>query len=90
MKQENQDIVSRHLWIGNIGTEVTEKDIIQEFKAFGEIESLRVLPDKHCAFVNFVNEKSAVDAKAKLFGTILGSQYIVINFRTVTDNKFIC
>jgi len=72
---------SRVLWVGNIGKDVTEEDLKSEFEAYGEIESVRILRDKYCAFVNFTEESNAKEAKRRLHNTIIGRQYISINYR---------
>jgi RNA recognition motif-containing protein len=72
---------SRVLWVGNIGPDVSEQELEQEFGQFGKIESLRILHNRFCAFVNFELEEAALNAKKNLHGTIIGSQYIVIHFR---------
>lgn len=82
----DEEEACRVLWVGNIGPEVTEKDLEQEFSQFGKLESLRILHDRFCAFVNFEEEKSAREAKKHLQGTIIGSQYILINYRK-TEGK---
>jgi len=72
---------SRVLWVGNIGPEVTEEELSQEFGQFGKIESIRILHNRYCAFVNFEDEEAAKTAKQALHNTIVGSQYIVIHYR---------
>jgi len=85
--EDNEDETpSRVLWVGNIGPEVSEEELTQEFTAYGKLESLRILHDRFCAFVNFEEEECAKRAKAGLNGTIIGSQYIVINYRKA-DSK---
>jgi len=72
---------SRVLWVGNIGPEVTEDELRAEFAPFGKIESIRILHNRFCAFVNFEEEAAAKQAKEQLHNTIIGSQYIVIHYR---------
>jgi RNA recognition motif-containing protein len=67
--------------VGNIGTDVTEAELTEEFEQFGPLESVRILHDRFCAFVNFAVEEDAIAAKHGMQGQILGSQYIVVNFR---------
>lgn len=74
---------SRTLWVGNIGPDVSEQELEQEFSQFGKLESIRILHDRFCAFVNFEEEICARKAKTTLQGTIIGSQYVVINYRKV-------
>jgi len=85
--EDNEDETpSRVLWVGNIGPEVSEDELTAEFTAYGKLESLRILHDRFCAFVNFEEEECAKKAKSGLNGTIVGSQYIVINYRKA-DSK---
>jgi RNA recognition motif-containing protein len=60
---------------------VTEQELKEEFEQFGPLESVRILHDRFCAFVNFITDEDAVAAKQGMQGQILGSQYIVVNFR---------
>jgi len=83
----DSDVPSRILWVGNIGPDVSEDELTQEFAQFGKLESLRILHDRFCAFVNFEEEIHARKAKASLQGTIIGSQYIVINYRKVDSSR---
>ncbi|KZS99011.1 hypothetical protein SISNIDRAFT_480598 [Sistotremastrum niveocremeum HHB9708] len=54
---------SRSLWIGNLDPTFTSEDLIRVFARYGAIESLRLLPEKECGFVNFVDQGDAVRAK---------------------------
>ncbi|KAI3353502.1 hypothetical protein L3Q82_020022 [Scortum barcoo] len=64
--QQDQSGSCRSLWVGNITLEVTDKDLWDLFKIFGEIESIRVLHERFCAFVNFKNANMAAKALEKL------------------------
>ncbi|XP_053275669.1 uncharacterized protein LOC128437510, partial [Pleuronectes platessa] len=70
----------RSLWVGNITVEVTEKDLWDLFKTFGEIESVRVLHQRFCAFVNFKNANTAARALEKLQWVELGSTKLVMRY----------
>jgi RNA recognition motif-containing protein len=82
---EADETPSRILWVGNISNEVSENDLENEFGQFGKIESLRILHNRYCAFINFEEEEPAKRAKQSLNGAILGGQYIVVNFRKVNS-----
>jgi len=71
---------SRALWIGNISDEVTEDELLSEFQRYGTIESIRVLRQKTCAFVNFMTAEEASNALHALQGKKLGNMAIKINF----------
>ncbi|XP_059188188.1 stress-induced-phosphoprotein 1-like isoform X2 [Centropristis striata] len=68
------------LWVGNITLEVTEKDLLDLFKMFGEIESIRVLHERFCAFVNFKNANMAAKALDKLQGVEMGGSKLVLRY----------
>lgn len=41
LNAQNQDVqVSRTLWVGNIGPDVTEQELFDEFSNFGDLEVL--------------------------------------------------
>ncbi|XP_040002451.1 RNA polymerase II-associated protein 3-like isoform X2 [Xiphias gladius] len=77
---QDQSGSCRSLWVGNITLEVTEKDLWDLFKMFGEIESVRVLHERFCAFVNFKNATMAAKALEKLQGVELGSSKLVMRY----------
>ncbi|KAI5606325.1 tetratricopeptide repeat protein 31 isoform X2, partial [Silurus asotus] len=54
------------LWVGNVTTDLTEKHLWDLFKNHGEIDSIRVLHERFCAFVNFKNASMAARAMEKL------------------------
>lgn len=66
---------------------MTEEELMEEFCQFGPLESVRILHDRFCAFVNFEEEDDAVAARHGMQGQIIGSQYIVVNFR---QSKSVC
>uniref|UniRef100_UPI0037E9B5C9 stress-induced-phosphoprotein 1-like isoform X2 n=1 Tax=Semicossyphus pulcher TaxID=241346 RepID=UPI0037E9B5C9 len=78
--QQDQSGSCRSLWVGNITLEVTEKHLWDLFKMFGEIESIRVLHERFCAFVNFKNANMAAKALEKLQGAELGSCKLVMRY----------
>ncbi|XP_029283169.1 hsp70-Hsp90 organizing protein 3-like isoform X2 [Cottoperca gobio] len=78
--QQDQSGSCRSLWVGNITLEVVEKDLWELFKMFGEIESIRVLHERFCAFVNFKNANMAAKALEKLQGAELGSSKLVMRY----------
>lgn len=47
---------------------------------FGEIESIKVLHERFCAFVNFKNANMAAKALEKLQGVELGSNKLVMRY----------
>ncbi|XP_076584859.1 uncharacterized protein LOC143319633 isoform X1 [Chaetodon auriga] len=77
---QDQSGSCRSLWVGNITLEVTEKDLWDLFRMFGEIESIRVLHERFCAFINFKNANMAARALEKLQGAELGSSRLVMRY----------
>ena len=45
---------TRSLWIGNLDANVTAQDLMDNFSLYGLIETVRMLPEKDCAFVKYV------------------------------------
>ncbi|XP_042690625.1 tetratricopeptide repeat protein 31-like isoform X1 [Centrocercus urophasianus] len=58
------------LWVGNITFKVTKKALQSCFGRFGQIQSIRLLPEKRCAFINF-HQKAAAEAA---YGAMLGAE----------------
>ncbi|XP_036403360.1 uncharacterized protein zgc:123010 isoform X1 [Megalops cyprinoides] len=68
------------LWVGNVTAELTEKHLRDLFKTFGDIDSIRVLHERFCAFVNFKNANMAARALEKLHGVELENTRLVIRY----------
>ncbi|XP_022052725.1 stress-induced-phosphoprotein 1 isoform X1 [Acanthochromis polyacanthus] len=68
------------LWVGNVTTELTEKHLWDLFKMYGEIESIRVLHERFCAFVNFKNANMAARAMEKLNGYCIENTRLVVRY----------
>jgi protein JSN1 len=61
---------SRSLWIGNLDSNTTGQELMRVFAPYGAIESLRLLPEKECGFVNFVEINDAVRAREDVLGRL--------------------
>ncbi|XP_047207377.1 tetratricopeptide repeat protein 31 isoform X2 [Girardinichthys multiradiatus] len=68
------------LWVGNVTTEITEKHLWDLFKMHGDIESIRVLQERFCAFVNFRNANMAARAMEKLNGYCIENTRLVVRY----------
>ncbi|XP_029376949.1 stress-induced-phosphoprotein 1 isoform X2 [Echeneis naucrates] len=68
------------LWVGNVTTELTEKHLWDLFKMYGEIDSIRVLHERFCAFVNFKNANMATRAMEKLNGYCIENTRLVVRY----------
>ncbi|GAB5589757.1 hypothetical protein Unana1_04657 [Umbelopsis nana] len=74
---------TRSLWFGNVDPALTVPELIQIFSPYGPIESARVLPDKECAFVNFVHIDDALRAKDDFGSNLassLGGSFVKVGF----------
>ncbi|CAN9499810.1 unnamed protein product [Ophioblennius macclurei] len=68
------------LWVGNVTTELTEKHLWDLFKTYGDIDSIRVLHERFCAFVNFKNASMAARAMEKLNGHCIENTRLVVRY----------
>nr|XP_019048935.1 pumilio domain-containing protein c [Kwoniella bestiolae CBS 10118]OCF27865.1 pumilio domain-containing protein c [Kwoniella bestiolae CBS 10118] len=56
-------VPTRSLWIGNLDVNATSDALLHVFAPYGAIESVRMLPEKTCAFVNFMEKTDAIRAR---------------------------
>ncbi|ORX35343.1 hypothetical protein BD324DRAFT_632481 [Kockovaella imperatae] len=56
-------VPTRSLWIGNLDVGATSAALLHVFAPYGAIESVRMLPEKTCAFVNFMEKGDAIRAR---------------------------
>ncbi|GAA5965788.1 hypothetical protein JCM21900_004990 [Sporobolomyces salmonicolor] len=63
---------TRSLWVGNLDPKTTPADLQQVFAPYGAIESLRLIPEKECGFVNFVSVADAMRAKEDVLNRLGG------------------
>ncbi|GLG96911.1 Uncharacterized protein GBIM_03784 [Gryllus bimaculatus] len=68
------------LWVGNVSQEVTEKQLIEMFSKFGVVLSVRLLPEKYCAFINFRDKSSPGPAMKSLQNRELGGERLLIRY----------
>ncbi|KAL0964620.1 hypothetical protein UPYG_G00326540 [Umbra pygmaea] len=68
------------LWVGNVCPELTEKHLWDLFKTYGDIDSIRVLHERTCAFVNFKSINMAAEAMEKLNGYNIENNRLVIRY----------
>ncbi|KAK3599443.1 hypothetical protein CHS0354_036459 [Potamilus streckersoni] len=79
------------LWVGNVLPEVNEKKLQQMFSRYGPVKSVRCLPEKYCAFVNFATKEAAGKAMKCLQGQDCYGQKLLIKFPDnpiVSDGNF--
>ncbi|CAN0010233.1 unnamed protein product [Lampetra fluviatilis] len=68
------------LWIGNVTSNVTEKAIMDLFKRYGTIRSVRVMHERYCAFVNYTNGEAAAKAMSALQGCEVANTKLLIKY----------
>eukprot|EP01080_Neovahlkampfia_damariscottae_P007409 gene7409-11732_t len=61
---------TRHLWVGRFFDVSMDKNMLRrDFERFGPIDSLNLLKDQKCAFINYENVEDAIRSKKTLEGT---------------------
>jgi tetratricopeptide (TPR) repeat protein len=68
------------VWVGNINHDVTERQLKQIFSKCGDVDSLRVLSERHCAFVNYTSPYHATRAIEELQGHYCSGQYLLLKY----------
>ncbi|XP_040412036.1 tetratricopeptide repeat protein 31 isoform X2 [Cygnus olor] len=69
------------LWVGNVTSRITEKVLRDCFSRFGQIQSIRMLPGKRCAFVNFKQKASAEAAYEDMLDADLEGSRLVLQLK---------
>ncbi|KAJ1722075.1 hypothetical protein LPJ53_003482 [Coemansia erecta] len=74
-------VPTRSLWVGNVDPALSSQDLVALFGKYGRVESLRLLPDKECAFVNFMRTEDAVQARRDMrAGARIGNATVRVGF----------
>jgi hypothetical protein len=71
---------SRCLWIAQIDSSVPQAELLGLFLPFGQIESLKVLPERDGAIINYLNMEDAMRAHDTMQGAHIGHFSIQIGF----------
>jgi hypothetical protein len=69
ISRPSDNIVTRHLWVGRFAGGIDYNTIYKDFSRYGSLESVNLLRDQRCAFVNFDETRDAVEAKKRLEGS---------------------
>ncbi|KAI8321515.1 ARM repeat-containing protein, partial [Martensiomyces pterosporus] len=81
MSHAADSMPTRSLWVGNVDPGLSNQDLIAIFGKYGRVESLRLLPDKECAFVNFLRVEDAIRAKEDMHsGARIGNNTVRVGF----------
>ncbi|XP_053885494.1 tetratricopeptide repeat protein 31 isoform X1 [Malaclemys terrapin pileata] len=66
------------VWVGNVTPRITQKLLRSCFEGFGPIHSVRMLPEKYCAFINYTKKEAAEAAYAALQGAeVEGTKFVL-------------
>nr|XP_033796956.1 uncharacterized protein LOC117359008 isoform X2 [Geotrypetes seraphini] len=77
---DQSETLCASLWVGNITIQIKEKQLRDLFKNYGEIDSIRLLCERFCAFVNFKCPTAAARALDELQGKELENTKLVIRY----------
>ncbi|XP_042322875.1 tetratricopeptide repeat protein 31 isoform X2 [Sceloporus undulatus] len=69
------------VWVGNLTPEITEEILLHYFHPFGPIDSIRRLPKRFCAFINYTRQEAAEAAYAALQGFDMGGIKLVLQLK---------
>jgi len=76
---------SRSLYFGNISPAVTYYDVCKLANVYGNLELVKIVPQKKCAFVNFVREECAQRLFDETKGSVeLCGQRVVVGWAKTT------
>jgi len=82
---EENDIPSKHLWLGNLNTRLPRSVLKSVFEEYGPIEDVVTFPGRMYAFVNFIQPEDAQRAAKELdnmnLPVLTGNRRLVIKFR---------
>ncbi|KAJ7521479.1 hypothetical protein O6H91_19G056200 [Diphasiastrum complanatum] len=61
-----EDMNIRTLYVGGLDQRISEDDLKDQFYAYGEIESIRLVPQRACAFITYTNREASEKAAEHL------------------------
>jgi RNA recognition motif-containing protein len=67
---------NRNLFVGNLGPNITEDELREQFSYFGRVRFIRVIKEKGIAFVRMVKAEDAYNARLGLNGVQLNGHRI--------------
>jgi len=59
------------LYVGGITPEISEQDLRDQFYAYGEIQSIRMVPKASCGFVTYTTREASEEAASKLSNRLI-------------------
>eukprot|EP00833_Pecoramyces_ruminatium_P016291 jgi/Orpsp1_1/1190323/evm.model.d7180000078241.1 len=75
---------SKTLWVEPIDGETSATEIITPFTKFGEIEFMRIVPEKNGAFITYVDEEDAVKAKNGLTDLEIANKKVNVGYGRIS------
>ncbi|XP_059577228.1 tetratricopeptide repeat protein 31 isoform X1 [Alligator mississippiensis] len=69
------------VWVGNVTSRITLKQLYAYFGPFGPIHSIRPIPEKFCAFVNYTQREAAEKAFAAMQGAEVEGTKLVLQLK---------
>jgi RNA recognition motif-containing protein len=67
---------NRDLFVGNLGPNITEDELLEQFSYFGRVRFIRLIKEKGIAFVRMVRAEDAYNARLGLNGVQLDGHRI--------------
>lgn len=67
---------NKSLFVGNLGPNITENELREQFSYFGRVRFIRLISEKGIAFVRMVNAEDAYNARLGLNGIQLNGHRI--------------
>uniref|UniRef100_A0A8C6Y4F1 Tetratricopeptide repeat domain 31 n=1 Tax=Naja naja TaxID=35670 RepID=A0A8C6Y4F1_NAJNA len=72
------------VWVGNLVPKITQHVLLHYFQPFGPIDSIRCLPHKSCAFVNYSHKEAAEAAYVALQGAEVEGRKLILQLKHPT------
>ncbi|XP_077789786.1 tetratricopeptide repeat protein 31 isoform X4 [Podarcis muralis] len=69
------------VWVGNLTPAITQEVLLCYFQPFGPIDSIRCLPRRFCAFVNYTCREAAEEAYVALQGVEVRGCHLVLQLK---------
>ncbi|CAM9840530.1 unnamed protein product [Ascophyllum nodosum] len=83
---EDDEITS--LWLGNMSEDITPEDLRDCFYSFGELRSIRIVPGKDFAFVQFTTRQAAEAAAEQLYKClVIKGRLLRLNWATRSEES---
>eukprot|EP00752_Nemacystus_decipiens_P005491 g4971.t1 len=76
------------LWLGNMSENITPEDLRDAFYSFGELRSIRIVPGKDFAFVQFTTRQAAEAAAEQLYKClVIKGRLLRLNWATRSEES---